>query len=545
MSPDFSHPEPKSATQRILFLCILKFALITLIVAAAAFTFWLTPRQHTTGTLIHRIVIGLVVFEYLILLAILALLQWKSPHAPRVFFLSIFADIVLTSFLVHLTGHASSPYVVLYMIGIISAAVAMPLTWATFVTLLSIGMYLFIPIAGNAGLLDCIGHIGHLQPLNPSELASRLGIHGSAMAAVSVLSITLARHILRVEAEGIDQTRQIRILFNRHQDILRSLSDGVLCVSRDGCILDVNPAFCRMLGVDARMGDSLDSFPSPVSDWIRQKPEFLRTPYSCGENTLELEVSVQDLLVENRHEGFIVVVRDRSEQAQLERDLVRKERLAALGRLTASIAHEIRNPLTSIAGSLELLRPAVVKSIPENQELFDIVFREIRRLNDLIKGLRQYTSERRRPPQDVDLVETIREITRLYETDPKYPDVAFHLETPETCVVRYDPDGLRQVLLNLILNAIQASPGKPVTIRITPNDSEILVDVEDEGPGIAPELQEKIFEPFVSTKQSGTGLGLAIAGQIAMAHGGRLQLVRSDASGTCMRFVIMREIEKA
>jgi len=536
--------ETQSIRQRILLLCILKFALITTILSAAAFTYWLAPQPRITGTLIHRIVIGLVVFEYLTLLVILALLHRKSSHAPRVFFLSILADILLTTLLVHLTGHAHSPYIVLYMVGIISAALVMPLSWAILVTAASLGMYLFVAIAGNAGLLDWIGHIGRMERLSPSDLASRLGIHGSAMAAVSALSITLARHILRVEAEGLDRSRQIRILFNRHQDILRSLSDGVLCVSRDGHILDVNPAFCRMLGVDAGMGDSVEVLPAQVMEWITQKPFFLRTLYACCGSTLELEVSVQELLVEKHSEGFILVVRDRSEQARLERDLARKEKLVALGRLTASIAHEIRNPLTSIAGSLELLKPSVTQANPENQELFEIVFREIRRLNELLKGLRQYTSERRPKLEDLDLSEMVRETVRLCERDVRHANAVFRLEIPETCPVRYDPDGLRQVLLNLILNAVQASSDRPVTVRIAGMESEIHVDVEDQGPGISPELQEKIFEPFVSTKQSGTGLGLAIASQIAAAHGGRLQLVRTDASGTCMRLVIPREAKK-
>lgn len=533
---------PQSIRQRILSLCILKFALITVILGAAAFVYWLTPHSRLTVNLLHRIVIGLVVFEYLTLLMILALLHRHSPYAIRVFFLSIFIDILLTTLLVHLTGNTNSPYIVLYMVGIISAALVMPVSWAIFVTLAAMGMYLFVTIVGNAGLLDWLGNFG-MGRLKLSELASRLGVHGSAMAAVSVLSITLARHILRMEAEGMDRSRQIRILFNRHQDILRSLSDGVLCVSRDGHILDVNPAFCNMLNIDVHTGDAMEVLPASVMEWIVQKPSFLHIEYENGLNTLKLEVSVQTFLVENRPEGFILVVRDRSHQARLELDLARKEKLAALGRLTASIAHEIRNPLTSIAGSLELLKPSMTQVSPENHELFEIVFREIKRLNTLLSELRQYTSERRRVVDNLDLVEIIREIVRLCSQDPRYASSRFQMEVPDTCPVRYDPDGLRQVLLNLTINAIQAAPGKTVTFRVIPTGDEIHVDIEDEGPGIAPEFQEKIFEPFVSTKQSGTGLGLAIAGQIALAHGGRLQLVYTGSSGTCMRLVIVQKFE--
>jgi signal transduction histidine kinase len=253
---------------------------------------------------------------------------------------------------------------------------------------------------------------------------------------------------------------------------------------------------------------------------------------------LELEVSVQDLLVQDQLSGYIVVVHNRSELSRLERDLARQEKLAAIGRLTASIAHEIRNPLTSIAGSLELLRPSITAREPENRELFDIVFKEIRRLNDLISELRVYTSQKKPRVEVLDLVEFIQETVMLCEADPKNAGTRFQVELPPSCDVRFDPGGLRQVLLNLIINAVQAAPGTWVKLSLAHLGDELHVDVADPGPGIPPELQERIFEPFVSTKNSGTGLGLAVAGHILMAHGGKLELVRSDENGTVMRMII-------
>ena len=524
---------------RILQLSILKFLLISSILIASAIAFLVSARPQVTGSLVQRIVIGLVVFEYATLLGLLALLRADHPRISWVFLGTVLADALVTTALVHVTGGAYSPYTILYMVGIISAAMAMPAFWAGAITFWSILLYAAVSIAGKVGWLPPLADAGiGPAPLSMSVLASRLSLNISAMAAVSALSITLARHLAHAEQANWSKDRQIQILFNRHQDILRSLNDGICCVSREGLILDVNPAFQQLLGVSIQIGMSVDALTPEVATWVTQKPTALRTKLNLGSAVLELEVSVQDLMIQGQLSGSILVVRNRSEVSRLERDLARQEKLAAIGRLTASIAHEIRNPLTSIAGSLELLRPSITAREPENRELFDIVFREIRRLNDLISELRVYTSQKKPRTELLDLVEFIQETVMLCEADPKNAGTRFQLELPASCPVRFDPGGLRQVLLNLIINAVQAAPRTWVKLTLAAAGEELFVDVEDPGPGIPPDMQEKIFEPFVSTKSSGTGLGLAVAGHILMAHGGRLMLVRSDETGTVMRLII-------
>ncbi len=524
---------------RILQLCIMKFLLVSVLLLGSAVAFLVSPRPQLTGTLVQHIVMGLVIFEYATLLGLLAILRSGHRRLHWLFLGTVISDTLVTTALVHVTGGAFPPYVVSYMAGIISSALAMPAFWAGSITFLSIVLYGGVSIAGKLGWFPPIAGDGLVPvPLSASVLASRLSLHVSAMAAVSALSITLARHLSRAELANWSKDRQIQILFNRHQDILRSLQDGICCVSREGMVLDVNPAFRNLMSANIEVGMSIHALTPELADWITRKPSALRTRVNHGSQVLELEVSVQDLMVQEQLSGSILVLRNRSEISRLERDLAQQEKLAAIGRLTSSIAHEIRNPLTSIAGSLELLRPSITAKEPENRELFDIVFREIRRLNDLISELRVYTSQRKPRAEQLDLVEFIQETVMLCEADPKNAGTRFRVELPATCPIRFDPGGLRQVLLNLIINAVQAAPKTWVKISIERAGEGILVDVEDPGPGIPEDLQEKIFEPFVSTKSSGTGLGLAVAGHILMAHGGRLMLARSDASGTVMRLVI-------
>jgi len=522
---------------RILQLSILKFLLISVILAGSAVAFLVSPRSQVTGTLVQRVVMGLVVFEYATLLGLLGVLRLDHPRLPWFFLGTVVSDALVTAALVHVTGGAFSPYVILFMVGIISSALAMPAFWAGAVTFLSILLYAAVSVAGHAGWLPPLGEPAALGT-TAAAAAARLSLNISAMAAVSALSITLARQMSRAELASASKDRQIQLLFNRHQDILRSLLDGICCLSREGLVLDVNPAFRQLAGGRIEVGMSVDALPEEIAGWLTARPSGQRTCLTQGSQVFELEVWVQDLLVQGQLAGSIIVLHNRSELARLERDLARQEKLAAIGRLTSSIAHEIRNPLTSIAGSLELLRPSVTAKDPESAELFGIVFREIRRLNDLISELRVYTSQRAPRTERLDLVEFIQETVMLCEADPKNAGTRFEVRLPEACPVRFDPGGLRQVLLNLIINAVQAAPRAWVRLTLSRFADEWHVDIEDPGPGIPPELQEKIFEPFVSTKSSGTGLGLAVAGHILMAHGGRLVLARSDETGTVMRMVI-------
>jgi len=523
---------------RIFQLSILKFLLITFIVVGSAIAFLVSPQPQVTGTLVQRFVMGLVVFEYATLLGLLAVLRLEHPRLHWVFLGTVISDTLVTCALVHVTGGAFSPYAILYMVGVISSALAMTAFWAGAVTFLSILLYAAVSVAGHAGWLPVPALAPSGLGITAATVASRLSLNISAMAAVSALSITLARQMSRAELASASKDRQIQLLFDRHRDILRSLRDGICCLSREGLVLDVNPAFRELVGHQVEVGMSVGDLPPELADWLTARPAGRRLCLTRGSQVLELEVWVQDLLVQDQLAGAIVVLHNRSELARLERDLARQEKLAAIGRLTSSIAHEIRNPLTSIAGSLELLRPSVTAKDPESAELFGIVFREIRRLNDLISELRAYTSQRPPRLESLDLVEFIQETVMLCEADTKNAGTRFELHLPESCPISFDPGGLRQVLLNLIINAVQAAPGTWVRLTVSRSLDEWHVDIEDPGPGIPQELQEKIFEPFVSTKSSGTGLGLAVAGHILMAHGGRLALARTDATGTVMRMVI-------
>jgi two-component system sensor histidine kinase PilS (NtrC family) len=252
----------------------------------------------------------------------------------------------------------------------------------------------------------------------------------------------------------------------------------------------------------------------------------------------------------------VVIFQDVTEVVEMERELRRSERLAAIGKLSASIAHEVRNPLAAISGSIQLLKRKgdTLGGRAEARRLMDIVLRETDRLNLLITDFLEYA--RPAPPQlePVVLAEALSELLQMFAAGVP-DDVQVRVDVDPELAVAADPAQLRQIFWNLALNACQAMPrGGAVSIAAQPvaeaapqeprstgrNEVEeknawVEVTVRDEGVGIPPEMLDQVFDPFFTTKEEGSGLGLATVHRIVEAHGGSIRLESTVDSGTVMR----------
>jgi signal transduction histidine kinase len=236
---------------------------------------------------------------------------------------------------------------------------------------------------------------------------------------------------------------------------------------------------------------------------------------------------------------------------EIEGQLRRADRLSAIGQLSASLTHEIRNPLGSIKGTAEILKDDFPPGHPK-AEFLEILLRETDRLDKVVEDFLGFA--RSRPESEgrelLDLGETARQTALLVEPQARKSSVSFRLEIDSDLVVSGSPVQIKQVLLNLVLNALQVSPpGSAVTIRGRKKTGKVKgleyrevegylaeIAIEDEGPGIPAELLPKIFEPFFTTKFEGTGLGLAISLRIAEAHGGTLDAENRGEGGA--RFIL-------
>jgi two-component system, NtrC family, sensor histidine kinase HydH len=216
--------------------------------------------------------------------------------------------------------------------------------------------------------------------------------------------------------------------------------------------------------------------------------------------------------------------------------LKKAERLYAAGRLSTSLAHEIRNPLISISGAAGILKRA--QASPENiTECLDIIDKESKRLNKLLTNFLDFARPRTPKFQWADLNEVVTSVTAVVTHAMPTPNVTIrHLLATGIPEVQCDPEQLKQVLLNLVINAIQASPpGASVTVSTEWSSDFVNIRVQDEGCGVQHEQREQIFEPFFTTKQNGTGLGLAIASMIVSQHGGALTANQNAERGMTFR----------
>ncbi len=382
-----------------------------------------------------------------------------------------------------------------------------------------------------------------------------VGLHSAAFLSVALLAHRLARQV-QTGREELHELGEI------HRRIVDNVSSGLLTVDRRGAITSFNAEAERITGCGAAdvlgrpvaelyqvLGDPLDLPSADDPDSGRAR---LELDFECAdgqEKHLGMSVSVlRDRL--GREEGVILVFQDLTRIVEIEEKLRRSERLSAVGQLAAGLAHEIRNPLASLSGAIELLSADPPAADSSTRRLTQIVRRETARLDRLVSDFLAYARPgpgRAEPVSLRELVEEMRELLAAGE----YSDVELVVELPEAISALGNPDQLRQILWNLILNAVQSEPSDGrVVVRArglpTPppapggpeHASSLEVEIQDRGQGIPAELLERVFEPFFTTKPKGTGLGLATVHRIVEAHGGELALQSVPGQGTTVRVIL-------
>jgi two-component system sensor histidine kinase PilS (NtrC family) len=445
-------------------------------------------------------------------------------------------DLALTSALVFITGGAQSPYTFLYALTIVAAGALSYRRGAVTVTIATLVSMMLVSLLAWAHVVD-VPTASTVFPWDQSglDLVRTLGINVAAMIGVGALSFIFGDQ-LQKGAETLATTRRAAAeLLSLHQDIVRSLSSGLITTSPSGIVLTANHAAAEILRTSPSLlvGRPVEQILPGLGELRRGD---LTVPTSGDERVLNFAVSplrdVKDQVI-----GRVINFSDLTDLRRLEQHARRTERMATVGQLAAGVAHEIRNPMASISGSIELLR-ANPQASDDDRALMTIVHREIQRLNVLIGDLLDYANPRNKQPVDFDLASLIDETVQVARGDQNFADVELTAEVADKPLPIFaDPAKIRQVVWNLIRNAADAASngGKHVRVEVRRNGAEgAAITVADDGPGIPEHMVTRIFDPFVTTKQKGTGLGLATCHAIVAEHGGRIDVETEVGKGTKM-----------
>lgn len=452
--------------------------------------------------------------------------------------LLFFLDTVSITLLIYFTGTGQSLFMFLYLVNLILAGLVFPKEGAWLLTgwtsiCFSLLMIFSPEIAGQ-------------------NLYFSTAINNLAFVAVTFLSGRLSEQISLAGIRLQEAKSDLVALRNFNELVVNNVSAGLMVVSRTGFVQFHNPAAVTILGNMLFQSRVVDVIPGlDWNEWIATFDEssLQRKEVKVLKDDIEhiIEVVAAPFRDESdRSKGWLLRLEDRTEIKALEDRLRQREKLAAVGQLAAGIAHEIRNPLASISGSIQLLMGDTITDATEQRKLMMIVSREIDRLNGLITEFLEYVRPEQKATTPVDINQIIREVTDMIRFNAKLrQDVEQKLELNAKSHILGNKDKLKQAFLNFVVNAYQAMDkvNRPVLeIQTVDEKEKVVLVIRDNGCGIKKENLHRIFEPFHTTKPQGSGLGLAITHKILEAHNARV-LVDSEV-GVGTRFLIEFESER-
>jgi len=376
------------------------------------------------------------------------------------------------------------------------------------------------------------------------------------LTIVGVLAGVLGERVQRTAGDLERTERELDRIKVDNDAILRHLATGILVVDHAAAIDYLNPAAQQVLGVRAEdlVGQPIDALPARLDglralvrdsrDQGRGRARAELTVTTASGRTLPLGASTNVLRHEDQLTGVVAVFQDLTEVREMERRARRNETLAEVGALAAGIAHELRNGLKPISGSVEVLQREL-KLEGETADLMDLIARESARLNKFVTDLLSYSRERDLALEPVRLDDHLRELVSTLRHDPRRAsgvEVEYGgcPDGPEEARLAIDSEQMRQVWLNLAANALEAI-GERGTLTVSwsvRDEDQVTVEFRDDGPGIAADDLRRVGEPFFTTKRGGTGLGLAIALRIVERHGGGLTLDSEAGRGTTARVTL-------
>lgn len=528
--------------RRVIYLMLFRLVLISLVLGITILLSWLSDVDLSApASLVLFAIIGAT---YLLTL-VYSLLIRGGLDPMRLADAQIVVDLITTTLLVHVTGGAQSAYTFFFPLAIIGAATVRFRAGAVVVAVASVVLFVSVSLAGSFELLPVPAGQRVLPfELTSVELGRALALNLAAFAGVAVLAFNLGGQIQRTTESLVSERSAAADLYALHEDIVRCLSSGLVTVDVDGRVLTANQTACELLGASPErvVGSQVEEVMPGVNEVaaaLELKGAPRRTDLTLARSDgTQIVLGISSSPLRNNQDvsiGRILNFQDLTDLRAMEEQMKRAERLAVIGRLAAGVAHEIRNPLASISGSIELLGTSP-EGIDDNRALMEIITREIDRLNLMVSDLLDYAN-----PQPVrivkfDLAALVKETTSVFRQDRGLDRVT--LESADDSItqglfLRGDPGKLRQVVWNLLRNAAEAlsDDGGTIEVRMSRSSGGAELEIRDDGRGIPAESLEKMFDPFFTTKSRGSGLGLATCQNIVQEHHGTIRAESEEGKG--------------
>jgi two-component system sensor histidine kinase PilS (NtrC family) len=474
----------------------------------------------------------------------------RKRAGPGFLYLQFVHDLLLITSIVHITGGADSQFAAMYIL--VNAAAAL---------LLPIGSSLLLAMLGSAL------YVGDAFLVSGGDLTVALIMQLVVFSLVAIGTGYIAARLQEMGEGRAELQAELHSTRLRAADILANIRSGIITVDDGGRLLYANPTASSMLGtaLEEDIGnpvlDRLKSIAPALVDAVKRHL-IERRPIARAEGslirdggTIPLGITTTSVSGDLRQVGgaTTVIFQDISDEKRVETLRLRAQRLEAVAELSASLAHEIKNPLASIRSAVEQIsrRPAATG---DERTLGDLIVRESDRLSRLLSEFLDFARVQASRRERLDLRDVVRSATALGGTHPDRRDgVELNVDVGDVVApLDGDEDLLHRAVFNLVLNALQAAPsGSTVAVslrRLALNEQPTglpfhadahAIEVRDEGAGIAPEISDRLFEPFATTKGGGSGLGLAVVHRAIEAHRGVI-LVDSDKRGT--RFTVLLPI---
>ncbi|HEY3450698.1 MAG TPA: ATP-binding protein [Myxococcales bacterium] len=513
--------------RRLVWTTLLRIALVSALLSVAAALLFRAEEKRLTA--VEQALFAIVIGTYAASLAYLLILRSAKAWRGRLAYVQVVGDVLIAACLVWLTGGTESILLFMFPLAVVTAAVLLYRRGAIFAALLSSVALGVVAFGLRSGFLPAPSAAEGQAPMPLPRMAFFLFAHASAVFLSAALASYLAEQLRSTRERLTVREHDYLALERLNESIVRSVSSGIVTADRDGRVTYLNRAAEEICGfmLDQAQGEPIEKRLPALATHLRVSgPErFEAEHHTASGERRRLGFAVAALYDrDGTSQGHVVAVEDLTSIRAMEEGLKRSEKLAAVGALAAGLAHELRNPLASMSGSIELLHGTAAFG-DEERRLMGIVLREADRLNALVRDFLRFAKPTPGQLEPLDLGELAHQTVTLFRNDPQRRQVTVEEALGQPLPVVADSGQLSQVLWNLLVNAAEAMPGGgTVQLRGRVAGGSVLLEVQDEGPGIADEDLPHVFEPFYTTKVGGTGLGLAIVHAIVQSHGGEVQV---------------------